>query len=82
MPEAAQFIEVLPYFQKSLSLAETENGIAIRAAANKFGFFAFWDHIYPLRDFLLCGETETARKGLLSTYFCFLWVILHYNTFL
>lgn len=64
MPDAAAFVKVAPYFQSALCMAETDNELAIRAAFNKFGFFAIWDHIYPLRDFLIFGKPENTRKGL------------------
>lgn len=64
MPDAATFLKVAPYFQSALCMAESEDEVAIRAAFNKFGFFAFWDHIFPLRDFLIFGKPEVTRKGL------------------
>lgn len=64
MPDAADFVKIAPYFQRALCMAETEKGIAVRAAFNKFGFFAIWDHIFPLRDFLINGNPEITRKGL------------------
>ena len=64
MPEAAAFIKIAPYYQSALCMAENDSELAIRAAFNKFGFFAIWDHIYPLRDFLICGEVKSARKAL------------------
>ena len=36
--------------------------IGIRAASYKFSFFAMWDAIFPIRDFLRNGETEQAKK--------------------
>lgn len=64
LPEAADFAKVFPGFQRALCLAETDDGMAIRAAFNKFGFFPIWDHIYPTRDFLIAGMPERSRKGL------------------
>lgn len=61
-PEAAGFIRLWAGCQRHLLLAETERETAVRAAADKYGFFALWDHIYPARDFLLSGEPERAAK--------------------
>ncbi|MGN0871426.1 MAG: hypothetical protein ACI4UV_09585 [Victivallales bacterium] len=63
-PEASGFIRLYPGYQRHLLLAETERETAIRAAADKFGFFALWDHIYPARDFLLTGEPERTKKAI------------------
>ena len=38
------------------------DGIGVRAASYKFSFFAMWDAIFPIRDFLRNGETEQAKK--------------------
>lgn len=64
MPLATEFSRVFPYYQSALCLAETETEMCIRAAFSKFGFFAIWDHIYPIRDFLVAGEWHKARKAL------------------
>ena len=63
-PGASGFFQVYPGYQRHLLLGETERETAIRAAADKFGFFALWDHIYPARDFLLIGEPERTRKAI------------------
>ncbi|MBQ6474111.1 MAG: hypothetical protein IJJ33_19135 [Victivallales bacterium] len=63
LPEAARFLAIAPRYQESLTLEAGEHGIGIRAAANKYGFFPIWDHIYPIRDFLLAGRPEVARRA-------------------
>lgn len=62
MPVAADFIRTLPAYQRSLLVTENESEATIRAAADRFGFFAMWDHIYPSRDFLFFGEPERTKK--------------------
>lgn len=64
-PEIEDFLKAFPNFQNALILGETENNVCIRASADKYGFFPVWDHIYPIRDFLICGQAEIARKALL-----------------
>ncbi|MBE6406786.1 MAG: hypothetical protein E7040_12315 [Lentisphaerae bacterium] len=64
LPNATEFFRVYPGFQRTLLLAETERETAIRAALDKFGYFALWDHIYPSRDFLVIGEPERCKKAL------------------
>ena len=64
LDSASDFFRQFPGFQRHLLLAETDREVCIRAAADKFGFFALWDHVYPARDFLLTGEPERTRKAL------------------
>ena len=70
--------EALSYEMEALPLAESfgkacagyvdsmlvGNGCGTRAASNKFGFFAMWDTIYPIRDFLWNGRMEDAKRML------------------
>jgi len=62
--EAERFAQVFPAYQKALICEETEKTAAIRAAYMKYGFFPIWDHIYPVRDFLISNEHKLARKCL------------------
>ncbi|NMA19805.1 MAG: hypothetical protein GX927_04415 [Lentisphaerae bacterium] len=62
--EAEKFAKVFPAYQKALICEETEKTATIRAAYMKYGFFPIWDHIYPVRDFLISNEHELARKCL------------------
>ena len=62
MPAAEEFLSVAPVYQYSLLVAKSEKEAAIQASARNFGYFALWDHIYPIRDFMCAGDTETARK--------------------
>lgn len=84
LPAAADFVKVYPAYQRHLVLAETDSELSIRAAADKFGFFALWDHIYPIRDMLVIGEYGKAKKALryMMTYpwseTC-PWVTLHWG---
>lgn len=84
LPAVHDFVKVYPAYQKHLTLAETDKELAIRAAADKFGFFALWDHIYPIRDMLIIGEYKRAEKALryMMTYpwaeTC-PWVTLHWT---
>ncbi len=64
LPEAGKFATVHAGYQRHLLFAETESGAAIRAAADKYGFFMLWDHVYPIRDFILNGEYALAKKAL------------------
>ena len=64
LPEASEFFRVYPGYQRAMLMAETEREVAIRAASEKFGFFALWDHVYPSRDFLVTGEPERCKKAL------------------
>ena len=64
LPVAEKFVKVYPGYQRHLILAETEKELASRAAADKFGFFALWDHIYPIRDMLVTGDYDNAEKAL------------------
>lgn len=61
-PHAAEFSRTVPAFEQAMLLADNRNEICIRAAAHKFGYFAAWDHIYPVKAFLIMGDYETARK--------------------
>ncbi len=62
LPEASHFLEVFPGFQRKLILAETEDEMMVRAASFNYNFFALWDDVYPIRDFLLNGEVKRAQK--------------------
>lgn len=62
--EAERFAKVFPAYQKALICGETDKTAAIRAAYLKYGFFPIWDHIYPVRDFLISNEHKLARKCL------------------
>ena len=62
LPEAAEFFRRYPGYQRHLLLTETADQAAIRAAADKYGYFALWDHVYPSRDFLLTGEPVRTRR--------------------
>ncbi len=64
MPEAGEFIKIMPGYQRHLLVTETMTEISIRAAMNKYGFYALWDHVYPVRDFLLFNEFDKSRKML------------------
>ena len=64
LPIAEKFVNVYPGYQRHLILAETDSELASRAAADKFGFFALWDHIYPIRDMLIIGDYDNAEKAL------------------
>ena len=66
IPEAADFIRIVPLQQNALLLGENAKEAAIRASAHKFGYFALWDHIYPIRDFFMSGQLDKAKK--LLTY--------------
>lgn len=61
-PHAAEFARVLPAFLRSMLLADSEKELCIRAAAHKYGYFAAWDQIYPVKAFLAMGDYTTARK--------------------
>lgn len=63
-PEARCFASVFPAYQRGLVCAETEKEACIRASYMKYGFFPIWDHIYPVRDFLVSNQHELARKCL------------------
>ena len=62
LPGCSEFFRHYPAYQRHLLLAETDNEAAIRAAVDKFGYFALWDHVYPSRDFLYLGESYRTRK--------------------
>jgi len=62
LPEAGHFFELFPGFQRKLILAESDTEMMVRAANFNYHFFALWDDIYPIRDFLLNGEPERAKK--------------------
>ena len=64
LPDASEFFRVYPGFQRHLLVTETDQEASIRAASDKFGYFALWDHIYPSRDFLVTGEPERCKKAL------------------
>lgn len=62
LPVAEHFINIVPLHQNALLLGENEKEAAIRASSHKFGYFALWDHIYPIRDFLMAGRFDVAKK--------------------
>lgn len=62
LPAAAEFARTIPAFEEAMLLAETPTEACLRAAAHKFGFFAMWDQIYPVKQFLAMGDLERARK--------------------
>ncbi len=62
LEQSEEFFRLFPGYQRHLLLSETPDEAAIRAAADKFGYFALWDHVYPARDFLLFGEAERTKK--------------------
>ncbi|MCQ2379746.1 MAG: hypothetical protein MJ025_02335 [Victivallaceae bacterium] len=64
LPEARQFFAAFPGFQRKLIIAETEREMMVRAASFNYQFFALWDDVYPIRDFLLNGEPERSKKML------------------
>ena len=59
LPLAGQFMRASVGYQNSMLIAD---GIGVRAATHKFGYFAMWDTIYPIRSFLWNGQYETAKK--------------------
>lgn len=79
MANAAAFAEDYRKWQFAMLLGENDKECAIKAAAGKFGFFAMWDHVYPIRDFLMLGRVDIAKKALryISTCYgvsCYEWI--------
>jgi hypothetical protein len=79
---AATFANDYKKWQFAMLLGENDRECSIKAAAGKYGFFAMWDHIYPIRDFLMLGKVDIAKKALryISTCYgvaCYEWVGLH-----
>lgn len=61
LPAARKFMDVAIDYQNAMLVG---GGVGIRAAAYKYGFFAMWDAIYPIRDFLWNGQVDQAKKML------------------
>ena len=79
MELASAFAEDYRKWQFAMLLGENDKECSIKAAAGKFGFFAMWDHVYPIRDFLMLGRADIAKKALryISTCYgvaCYEWV--------
>lgn len=79
MELASAFAADYRQWQFAMLLGENEKECSIKAAASKFGFFAMWDHIYPIRDFLTLGRVDIAKKALryITTCYgvtCYEWV--------
>ena len=79
MELASSFAEDYKKWQFAMLLGENGAECSIKAAAGKFGFFAMWDHVYPIRDFLMLGRVDIAKKALryISTCYgvaCYEWV--------
>ena len=62
MPIVPEFARQIAVYQDAATLAETDKGMCIRAAADKYGYFAMWDHVYPIRGFLLDNRQAEAEK--------------------
>ncbi|MCQ2378697.1 MAG: hypothetical protein MJ016_05740, partial [Victivallaceae bacterium] len=62
LPGAEKFFRVFPGYQRKLVIVETGREAMVRAANFGYHFFALWDDVYPIRDFLLFGEWRRARK--------------------
>ena len=62
LPLAEQYARTFPAFERSLILAETDQEACIRAAAHKYGYFAMWDHISPVKAFLAFGDFARAQR--------------------
>ncbi|MDD5707489.1 MAG: hypothetical protein PHR35_16320 [Kiritimatiellae bacterium] len=60
-PHAAEYARLAPAFLRAQLLAEN-NGELCSRAGHKYGFCAIWDHIYPVKAYLIMGDYETARK--------------------
>ena len=79
MELASDFAKDYRQWQFAMLIGENEKECAIKAAASKYGFFAMWDHVYPIRDFLMLGYPEIAKKALryITTCYgieCYEWV--------
>lgn len=62
LPEAAGYWKNMTLYQHFMLLSETSREACIRAAGDKYGFFMFWDQLYPIRDFLLLNRMDIAKK--------------------
>jgi hypothetical protein len=62
LPLAEHYARTFPAFERSLVLAETDREACIRAAAHKYGYFAMWDHISPVKAFLAFGDFPRAQR--------------------
>ena len=62
IPQAREFVRQVPAFQDANTLAANGDELCVRAAADKYAYFAMWDHVYPIRDFLLAGRLEDAKR--------------------
>ena len=62
MPIAEAFIRHAPGYQDAQTLAHTKDRLCIRAATDRFGYFAMWDQIYPIRGFLLNNRFDDAER--------------------
>ena len=70
MDPVSRFAEIFPYYQTAAIIVADGKEVANRAAQDKFGYFAMWDHIYPARDYMLFGMPELTERSLryLVTY--------------
>lgn len=59
MPLIETFMKAAASYLESLKIMD---GNGIRAATHKYGYFAMWDTIYPIRDLLWNGQYEDAKK--------------------
>ena len=64
LPEAELFLRKFPYYQSAALIADTGRECCNRAAQNKFGYFAMWDQLFPLRDYLVMGVPEWTKRSL------------------
>jgi len=66
MPEAELFAKVIAEYEHNMVFEEKADIACLRAATHKFGFFAMWDQICPVKAFLATGDYATSKK--LITY--------------
>ena len=58
----AEFARAIPAFEEAMLLAETPSEACLRAAAHKFGYFAMWDQLYPVKQFLVHGRPRARAQ--------------------
>ena len=64
LPEADAFLRKYPYYQAAAIVSDDGRYCCNRAAQNKYGYFAMWDQIFPLRDYLIMGNPEWTKRSL------------------
>ncbi len=64
IPGASLFSDLYPAYQRESVITEDERECTIRASQTGYGFFSMWDHIFPIRDFLIMNEPGLAAKAL------------------